>query len=113
MSGKPRLSAKEEGKWRLQYEAKRAELVSTLQADALLQGSAVLQRYERKTKSGIKQCGPYHLWTRKERGKTVTVSLTEEQFVEVKKVIATRRKIERLLKEMQRISQRMLLDGGP
>lgn len=102
-------SARQQETWRRQYEKKREELVAALQAGALMQGSAVLQRYQRKTKSGIKECGPYHLWTRKEHGKTVTVSLTEEQYRQVGQAIASRRKIDKLLKEMQRISQRMLL----
>jgi len=83
-------------------------LAATLQAGALLQGSAVEQRYDRKTKSGIKACGPYHLWTRKVRGKTVTVSLSKEQYEEVGAAIETRRKVEALLNEMQRLSAQML-----
>jgi len=107
MSG--RTETEQQEKWRREYEQKRAELAAALQGNVVLQGSAVLQRYQRKTKSGIKQCGPYHLWTRKVRGKTVTVSLTKEQYQEVGHAIATRRKIDKLLKEMQRLSQRMLL----
>jgi hypothetical protein len=110
-SGQREITPKQRQKWRRQYEAKRLELVAILQqADVLLQGSAVLQRYQRKTKSGIKQCGPYHLWTRKERGKTVTVSLTKEQYEDVGQAIATRRKVDKLLKEMQQLSQQILLD---
>lgn len=110
-SGQRKTTPKQRQKWRHQYEEKRLELIATLQqADVLLQGSAVLQRYQRKTKSGIKQCGPYHLWTRKERGKTVTVSLTKEQYEDVGQAIATRRKVDKLLKEMQRLSQQILLD---
>jgi hypothetical protein len=109
MSDKKTASAKQQEKWRRQYDERREELAVALQAGALMQGSAVQQRYQRKTKSGIKECGPYHLWTRKERGKTVTVSLTEEQYQQVGQAIANRRKIDKLLKEMQRISQRMLL----
>jgi hypothetical protein len=109
MSDKKTASTKQQEKWHRQYDEKREELAVALQAGALMQGSAVQQRYQRKTKSGIKECGPYHLWTRKERGKTVTVSLTEEQYQQVGQAIANRRKIDKLLKEMQRISQRMLL----
>lgn len=109
MPNKKTTSAKQQEKWRRQYDEKREELAAALQAGALMQGSAVQQRYQRKTKSGIKECGPYHLWTRKVRGKTVTVSLTEEQYRQVGQAIASRRKIDKLLKEMQQISQRMLL----
>lgn len=109
MSEKKTSSAKQQENWRRRYDEKREELAVALQAGALMQGSAVQQRYQRKTKGGIKECGPYHLWTRKERGKTVTVSLTEEQYRQVGQAIATRRKVDKLLKEMQRISQRMLM----
>ena len=100
---------KQQEKWRREYEEKQRELTAALQTGALLQGSAVQQRYQRKTKSGLKECGPYHLWTRKVRGKTVTVSLTEEQYRRVEQAIATRRKVDQLLKEMQQLSQHMLL----
>ena len=105
MSKKGETTAKQLEKWRVQYERKGTELAVALQSGALLQGSAVEQRYQRKTKSGIKECGPYHLWTRKERGKTVTVSLTDDQYREVGQAIATRRKVDKLLKEMQRLSK--------
>ena len=100
---------KQQEKWRREYEEKQRELTAALQTGALLQGSAVQQRYQRKTRSGLKECGPYHLWTRKVRGKTVTVSLTEEQHRKVEQAIATRRKVDQLLKEMQQLSQHMLL----
>lgn len=103
-------AANRHAKWRRDYEEKRAELAEVLEGGAILQGSAVEQRYKRKTKSGLKECGPYHLWTRKKRGKTVTVSLTSEQHREVGEAIATRRRIEVLLKEMQQLSEQMLLD---
>jgi hypothetical protein len=102
-------STKQYEKWRREYEQKLVELAAALEAGALLQGSAVEQRYKRKTKSGSKECGPYHLWTRKVRGKTVTVSLTEEQYHTVGEAITIRRKVDKLLKEMQRISQHMLI----
>ena len=101
---------KQQIKWRRQYEEKRVELAVVLESGALLQGSAVEQRYERKTKGGIKECGPYHLWTRKVQGKTVTVSLTEEQYAQVGQAINTRRAVDKLLKEMQRLSQQLLLE---
>jgi hypothetical protein len=61
MSGQSVTTTKQQEKWRAEYEEKGMELAAALQAGALLQGSAVQQRYQRKTKSGTKECGPYHL----------------------------------------------------
>ena len=45
--------------------------------------------------------GPYHTWTRKVQGKTVTRNLTESQAACCSRYIANFRKLEKLLDEMK------------
>lgn len=104
-------TSKQPQKWRRQYESLQAELQTALNAGPIMQGSAVIQRYQRKTKSGMKECGPYHLWTRKVKGKTVTVSISKEQYRKIHKAIAARRRADKLLKSIQQISQRIILNS--
>ena len=52
--------------------------------------------------------GPYHYWTRKARGKTVGLKLTEDELVLYREWIENNRKLERLVKEMRHLSSRAL-----
>ena len=52
--------------------------------------------------------GPYHYWTRKARGKTVGLKLTEDELGLYREWIENNRELERLVKEMRRISSRVL-----
>ena len=49
----------------------------------------------------------YH-WTRKARGKTVGLKLTEDELVLYREWIANNRELERIVREMRRISSRAL-----
>lgn len=51
--------------------------------------------------------GPYYEWTRKVRGKTVSVRLTEQQAELLKQWIANARRLDRIVADMERVSQRM------
>ena len=52
--------------------------------------------------------GPYHYWTRKVRGKTVGLNLTEDELVLYREWIENNRELERLVKEMRHLSSRVL-----
>ena len=52
--------------------------------------------------------GHYHYWTRKARGKTVGLKLTEEELGLYREWIENNRELERLVTEMRRISSRVL-----
>jgi len=52
--------------------------------------------------------GPYRYWTRKQNGKTVSVSLDDEHFALVQHCIENGRAIERLLKQMRHESTRAI-----
>ena len=50
--------------------------------------------------------GPYYQWTRKVRGKTVTVRLTREQAEQLAGWIATGRRFDRIVRQMEQLSLR-------
>jgi len=48
--------------------------------------------------------GPYYIWTRKEKGKTITRSLSEERFHQCQQCIENYKKMEQIIEEMKKIS---------
>jgi hypothetical protein len=54
------------------------------------------------------QHGPYHIWTRKVNGKTVTRSLSEKQARQCSLYIKNFKKIEGIIEEMKKISILMI-----
>jgi hypothetical protein len=57
--------------------------------------------------------GPHYQWTRKVRGKTVSVALSQEQFEWLQEAIANWRQVQHTLKQMQRLSRSMLFASLP
>jgi len=57
--------------------------------------------------------GPCYQWTRKVRGKTVSVALSREQYEWLRTAIANWREVQRTLKEMQRLSREVLFTTVP
>lgn len=52
--------------------------------------------------------GPYHIWTRKQKGKTITRSLSEKQATKCSQYIGNLRKMEGIIEEMKSISIRLV-----
>jgi hypothetical protein len=57
--------------------------------------------------------GPCYQWTRKVKRKTVSVALSKEQFEWMQAAIAHWRQAQAILKEMQRLSRRVLFETVP
>lgn len=57
--------------------------------------------------------GPCYQWTRKVRGKTVSVALSREQYEWLRTAIANWRQVQQTLKEMQRLSREVLFATVP
>ena len=51
--------------------------------------------------------GPYYQWTRKLRGKTVTVQLTEHEAEHIRGWIENGRKLDRIVADMEKLSLRV------
>jgi hypothetical protein len=54
--------------------------------------------------------GPCYQWTRKVRKKTISVALSKEQYEWMQEAIANWRQLQATLKEMQRLSRRVLFE---
>lgn len=57
--------------------------------------------------------GPCYQWTRKERKKTVSVALSQEQYLWMKEAIENWRKLQRTLQHMEQISRTVLFHTVP
>ena len=57
--------------------------------------------------------GPCYQWTRKVKGKTVSVALSREQYEWLKTAIANWQRVKKTLKEMQRLSRQVLFETVP
>jgi len=57
--------------------------------------------------------GPCYQWTRKVRGKTVSVALSREQYEWLREAITNWREVQQTLKEMQRMSREVLFATVP
>jgi len=57
--------------------------------------------------------GPCYQWTRKVKGKTVSVALSREQYEWLREAIAQWRTVQSTLREMQRLSREVLFTTVP
>ena len=57
--------------------------------------------------------GPCYQWTRKVRGKTVSVALSREQYEWLREAIAHWRQVQTILRQMQRLSRQVLFASVP
>ncbi len=57
--------------------------------------------------------GPCYQWTRKVRGKTVSVALSKEQYEWMVEAIEQWKQVQATLKEMQRLSRQELFETMP
>ena len=96
---------------RTRYAQLKAELqelgfvcVGSLQTRHLTCGKASCRCHE----APANRHGPYHYWTRKVGGKTVAVLLGEEDLVIYREWIANNRELDRVIREMRKISARAL-----
>lgn len=98
------------------YESLRRELASLATRMGFVLPGSVQSRFFECTRSNNCRChgdpakrhGPYHYWTRKVQGKTVSVSLTDEQLILVQEWIDNGRALERLLGQMRHESLRAI-----
>ena len=57
--------------------------------------------------------GPCYQWTRKVKGKTVSVALSHEQYEWLRSAIAEWRELQATIREMQRLSRQVLFETLP
>ncbi len=76
------------------------------QSECLCLGNVFRQYFHRRAGHIL---GPYYQWTRKVKGKTVTVALSKEQYEAFERAIKANREINELLDTIRSLSQLLLL----
>ena len=89
-----------------QYEQKYARLRAQMATTGWISEGYVQNR-------GPGAGGPCYQWTRKVKGKTVSVALSKEQFEWLQAAIFQWRQLQDTLKAMQRLSRRVLFETVP
>jgi len=89
--------------WQRQYQRLRASLSRT---GYISQGSVVDRSTLRAPRSGYQ-------WTRKLARKTVTVALSLEQYRGLRVAIKNRRKLQRTIAQMEKLSRQILFKTVP
>jgi virulence-associated protein VapD len=59
------------------------------------------------------QQGSRYVWTRKVQAKTVTVALSQQQYLWLRQAVANQRKLQRLVEQMQTLSRQVLFETVP
>lgn len=98
------------------YESLRRELAALAPQMGFLLTGSVQSRFFECSRQNNCRChddvasrhGPYHYWTRKVKGKTVSVSLTHDQLAVFQEWIQNGRALEHLLKKMRDESMRAI-----
>ena len=57
--------------------------------------------------------GAGYQWTRKVAGKTLTVSLTQEQFAKMKEAVSNYRRLRQQVRKMESLSRCMIFQASP
>lgn len=57
--------------------------------------------------------GPCYQWTRKEKGKTVSVAMSREQYEAMAEAIANWKKARQILRRMEQVSRRIIFTTLP
>ena len=90
------------------YQNLREELC---QVGLLVQGTITprtIEREDAQRPGQRKKLGPYYQWTRKQRGKTVTVNLARGQVKAYAAAIRNHRRLDKILGQMREISLKIL-----
>jgi len=90
-------------RWQQQFEHLRRQLAR----------GGYISRGSVQDRTARKGGGAGYQWTRKVGQKTVTVSLTAQQFQEMKQAIANQRQLRRTIAEMEKISRRIIFQSNP
>ena len=59
------------------------------------------------------QQGSRYVWTRKVQAKTITVALSKEQYHWLRLAVANQRKLDRIVRQMQKLSRQALFQTVP
>ena len=103
---KPRRNSENIAELKARYESLQQSLD---EQPWILQGSV----NERPPPPGSTSARATYTWTRKVRGKTVTVALSPQQARAFRRAIEANRRLEKTLAEMRQLSQKALTESLP
>jgi cyclopropane fatty-acyl-phospholipid synthase-like methyltransferase len=89
-------------RWKVQYAQLRTRLAQT---------GWISEGYVQDRGPGAG--GPCYQWTRKVKGKTVSVALSQEQYEWLRSAIAEWRAVQATIRDMQRLSRQVLFETLP
>jgi hypothetical protein len=89
--------------WHRQYQRLCSSLAQT---HYISQGSVLDRSTLQSPRSGYQ-------WTRKVAGKTITVALSREQFESLRQAIKNRRRLEKTITQMEKLSRQILFQTLP
>lgn len=89
-------------KWQAQYQRLRRQLANV---------GWISQGYVQNRGPGAG--APHYQWTRKVKAKTVSVALSREQYEWLREAIGNWRQLQKTLRQMQRLSLRVLFKSTP
>ena len=102
MKGMKRITNSADGPQR-QYQLLRRRLA---QLGYISQGSV-------QDRTARKGGGAGYQWTRKVAQKTITVSLTADQFAKMKEAVSNYRELRQQLKQMEKLSRNIIFQSAP
>jgi hypothetical protein len=79
----------------------------------ICQGSVIKRNDVRQRGAKTKTYGPYYLWTRKLRGKTLSIALSQQQYSALKEAIANENKLNKTLAEMRALAEEIIFANTP
>jgi cyclopropane fatty-acyl-phospholipid synthase-like methyltransferase len=98
----PKEKSNQLAQWQTQYDHLRARLAQT---------RWISEGYAQDRGPGAG--GPCYQWTRKVKGKTLSVALSKQQYEWLREAIDQWRQVQLTLKQMQRLSRQVLFETIP
>jgi hypothetical protein len=103
MAGMKPISPHARASLEKQYDRLRQKLART---GYISRGSVLARSVATSGRSGYQ-------WTRKIAGKTVSLSLSQEQFEAMKQAVSNQRQLLRTIEEMEKVSRQLLFQTTP
>lgn len=93
-----------------QFHAAAAQLRVT---GPICLGNVFVRHYQRPVAGRVKRFGPYYVWTRKIKARTVTTALSRPQYLALRAAIVRHRALARQLQRLRDLSLRLILETNP
>jgi parvulin-like peptidyl-prolyl isomerase len=94
--------------------ARYAQYAEALPATGPICQGTVIKRDDVRERGGkTKIYGPYYLWTRKVKGKTLSIAISQQQYSELKQAIANQNKLDKILAQMRSLTEEIIFTTTP